>query len=206
MTKYSEMIEQIRKIFSKIHIYMEVHSADYIRIQEYDPDNTAYILKDVDIERNTCSIDKIVTNNSNFSILNTAIPFNDDKIFSIIKSTTICFIPIDGKNGVLGGRSNCDFIFFNKKDFCFVELKLNATVVEERPIRKNRKKAIDQLKHTINFFDEELNKNYLNLNLEAYVATPSIYPRENTAWQSLKVEFLEQTGIILYETDIKTYL
>lgn len=131
-----------------------------------------------------------------------------DACFSVINeySDDIYFIPIDGKNGLFGfGNSNCDAIIFNKEYFCFLEFKLNATSTKERAIRKNRKKAISQLSKTINYFDEKLEKDYCGLYLEAFVSTPTTYPRKDTAWMDLEVQFLEEYGIPLFETNEKEF-
>ncbi len=130
------------------------------------------------------------------------------KCFSVYneQSLEIFFIPIDGKNGLLNfGTSYCDTVIFSKKDFCFLEFKLNATSQEVRAIRKNRKKAIKQLSNTIDYFDEKLDKNYLGLNLEAYVSTPNTYPRQDTSWMNFEVEFLEKFGIPLFEKNEKRF-
>jgi hypothetical protein len=199
------MKAEIQRVFPDIYLYVEAVSAKHIRVQEHESDHTAYILKDLDSDEDQAFIDKVSKISGKIYFAKTPIPVNKDKWFAIINSRTIYFIPIDGNKGLLGGRSNCDFIFWNKKDFCFVELKLNATATKDRAIRQNRLTAISQLTKTINYFDDKLNKNYHGLNLEAYVSTPDIYPRENTAWQSLKVEFLEKTGIDLFENRTKRY-
>jgi hypothetical protein len=127
-----------------------------------------------------------------------------DKTFKILNAVKVGFIPIDGKKGLLRfGDSHCDFIFFDDIDFCFVELKLNATSTEDRAVNKNRKKGIDQLGKTIDLFDEKLEQNYNGLHLEAYLCTPKNYPRENQAFKVLQVKFLEEKGIELFETDKK---
>ncbi|WP_448790628.1 hypothetical protein [Bacteroides graminisolvens] len=205
MNRHHALKAQIQRLFPDIYLYVEVVSAKHIHVQEYESDHTTYILKDIDSYERQASIDAVSHKLGKIHFAKITIPINKDKWFSIVNSKTIYFIPIDGKKGLLGGISNCDFIFWNKKDFCFVELKLNATATDDRAIRKNRQKAISQLKETIFFFDGILNKDYFGLNLEAYVSTPDIYPRENTAWQSLKVEFLEKTGIDLFEKRAKIY-
>jgi hypothetical protein len=131
-----------------------------------------------------------------------------DKVFTVENNSLKAgFIPIDGKFGLLScGKSHCDFILFNENDFCFIELKLNASSSEERAVRKNRKKAVDQLSSTIDLFDEKLNSNYEDLNLEAYICTPQIYPRSNTAWQEIQIKFLESKRIELYEQNKKVFL
>jgi hypothetical protein len=126
--------------------------------------------------------------------------FDENKIFVVKNSKLIGFIPIDGKKGLLGfGDSYCDFLFFDENDFCFVEFKLNSLSTEPRAVRKNRKKAVNQLSNTIDFFDNQLNKYYEDLNLEAYVCTPETYPRNDTAWTAIEVAFLERYGIPLFE-------
>jgi len=88
---------------------------------------------------------------------------NIEKCFFIDNQNNyeINFIPVDGKNGLLGfGESYCDCVIFNKDELCFLEFKFNATSLEIRAINKNRKKAILQLANTIDFFDNKLNKNY----------------------------------------------
>ena len=127
-----------------------------------------------------------------------------DKVFKVSSIDKVGFIPIDGKKGLLRfGDSHCDFIIFDNNDFCFVELKLNATSTEDRAVNKNRKKGIEQLSNTIDLFDEKLGRDYSGLNLEAYLCTPKTYPRENAAFKDLRVKFLETKGIQLFETDKK---
>jgi hypothetical protein len=130
-----------------------------------------------------------------------------DKVFTVENnSLQVGFIPIDGKFGLLSsGKSQCDFILFNENDFCFIELKLNAVSLEERAVKKNWKKAVKQLNNTIDLFDEKLNANYEDLNLEAYIATPEIYPRSNATWTEIRINFLESKGIELYEQNKKVF-
>ena len=180
--------------------YLQEYAFSEIFIGEFANDNTAYVLLDINTTDKICKIAGIET------------VFDEQKTFAILNSQEIVFIPIDGKNGLLGGTSNCDFVFFNEHGFCFVELKLNATLTDEqtplqqqRAIRKNRKKAVEQLENTINYFDAKLSRNYSGLLLEAYIATPDIYPRENTAFQSIKIRFLEDTHIELFESREKRY-
>jgi hypothetical protein len=126
--------------------------------------------------------------------------FDENKIFVVKNSKKIGFIPIDGKKGLLGyGDSYCDFLFFDENDFCFIEFKLNSISTEPRAVRKNRKKAVNQLSNTIDFFDNQLYKHYDGLNLEAYICTPETYPRNDTAWMAIEVAFLEKYGIPLFE-------
>jgi hypothetical protein len=132
--------------------------------------------------------------------------FDRDKTFKVSNAKTVGFIPIDGKKGLLGyGDSYCDCVFFDANDFCFIEFKLNATSLEERAVRKIRKKAIKQLSNTIAFLNEKIELIDANLlNVEAYICTPEAYPRGNTAFKALQVAFSEDNfGIELFETDEK---
>ncbi len=199
MSKRDELKSKICSIPNSVR-YLQEYVSPEIFITEKEEDNTAYVLSDVDKINKTCKVATVKT------------VLDEEKNFVIINSPNIVFIPIDGKNGLLGGTSNCDFVFFNDINFCFVELKLNATLTinqtplqQERAIRKNRKKAIQQLKNTKEYFDTKLSCDYKNLILEAYIATPDIYPRENTAFQSIKVQFLEETHIEVFENREKRY-
>lgn len=127
---------------------------------------------------------------------------DDTKLFQIYNAKKVVFIPVDGKEGLLGFiDSYCDTILFDETDFCFVEFKLNATSLKK--VVYNRAKAIRQLSNTIELFDEKLNRNYEGLHLEAYVCTPLIYPRNNASWTSIANEFLEKYGIDIFETNEK---
>lgn len=129
---------------------------------------------------------------------------SEDNLFKVINNKQTVFIPIDGKTGLLqDGNSKCDFIIFDENTVCFVEIKLNATSTKK--VTKNRYKALDQIINTIYAFDAKLNKDYKGLKLEGYVCTPKIYPRQNAEWESLAVEFLEEYGIPVFETNIKIF-
>jgi len=193
MSKYDELRGRLEKLIPTLSTFLNTLSKTEILVAEYEKNNTAYILTNIDIINKTCLIEGIT------------IPLDETNVFYIYNSPIVDFIPVDGKRGLLGGSSNCDFVFYNEHHFCLVELKLNASSLEERAIRKNRVKAVSQLTNTINHFDSVLSKNYSELNIEAYVSTPDIYPRENTAFQSIKVNFLENTGIELFEGREKRY-
>lgn len=131
---------------------------------------------------------------------------NEDNLFRVENKRKTIFVPIDGKKGLFqDGTSKCDFIIFDETTICFVEIKLNAISDADRAINKNRKKALDQIINTIYSFDTKLGKDYKGLKLEGYVCTPKIYPRQNAAWENLAVEFLEEYGIPVYESNIKIF-
>ena len=190
---------KLHSTIDNLACFIENFSGNEICIAEYDINGTSYLLKDIDLTSEVCSIE---VRRSQGKVVE-LIRFDHNKVFAIYNSTEICFIPIDGKGLLKTGY--CDFVFFNDQDFCFVEMKLNATSIDERTIEDNRKKAVKQLKHTIAYFDKQLSNNYFGLILKAYVATPDIYPQEDTSFQSIKVNFLEETGIDLYESREKRY-
>ena len=198
MSKNS-IVDNLRSAINNLNSFIDFFSADEIYIAEYDGNNTSYLLKSADFITKTCNVE---IRKGQGKVVKT-IPFDSNKVFVIYNSSKICFIPIDGKGLLKTGH--CDFVFFNEQNFCFIEMKLNATSTDERTIEDNRKKAVKQLKNTINYFDTKLSRNYSNLKLEAYIATPDVYPQENTAFQSIKVSFLEETGIDLFEGRKKKY-
>ncbi len=180
--KPSEALLEELKNIDRVEDCHEISSAEHFFIVEERKSGTSVIVEQVD------------ENAVFFSVINP-------------NQETIHFIPIDGKNGALKyDGSYCDVVIFEDHFFSFLEFKLNATSSAELSIRKNRLKAVRQLVNTIEFFDEKLSKNYQGLKLEAIIATPDdIYPRKDTAWDSLAVEFLEEYRIPLYEDTKKEY-
>jgi|GEM_PF-2468131 len=128
--------------------------------------------------------------------------------FSIvnIKQDDIHFIPVDG-DGIIGKTMECcEAVIFNDVYFSFLELKLNATSNKRRAIYKNRTKAVEQLENTIQYFNDKLNNNYKGLSLEAVIATPEFYPRADTSWRDIAVEFADNNnGIPIIEATQKVY-
>ena len=197
--KRNELTNILLSKISNLSVFLEKYSSKEIFIAEYEDNSTSYLLKNIDLDKNTCIIEvRKGQGKENVSMM-----FDKSKVFSIYNSDEISFIPIDGK-GLLK-EDNCDFVFYNEKNFCFVELKLNATSLQEQTITGNREKAIKQLNNTINYFNEKLNQNYCGLELEAFIATPDIYPRENAVSRSLRERFLIKTSIPLFENREKKY-
>jgi len=198
MGKKEKVSANLHSQIKNLSFFIEEFSADEIYIAEHDANGTSYLLKSVDFTTNTCIIEIRQAEGR----LPKTIPFDNSKVFTIYHSGEICFIPIDGR-GLK--KNSCDFVFFNEQNFCFVEMKLNATSTDVRKIEDNRKKAEKQLINTIRYFDDILAKNYAGLLLEAFIATPDTYPKEDTAFQSIKVSFLEQTHVRLFESREKRY-
>jgi hypothetical protein len=196
MITFDEIKSHLSQKIDRLAQFVQIEERQNFFIIEYEKTKQCFIIIDIKKDTNTCTF------NININEISIIIEeFDYTKIFEIRNATKIGFIPVDGKQGFLGGQSHCDFIVFDVNDFCFVELKLNAT--SERKIKKNREKAIEQLVSTINFFNKKLDKNYLDLNLEAYVCTPEFYPRDDATWKSLAIEFLENYGIELFESNHK---
>lgn len=195
MSKFEEMRDHLSNNFDNLNNVLEVELREKFSI--IDHKGQSFIVLSIDIENNTFTIRV----NGKDTV---ASDFDDTKLFNIINAKTVAFIPIDGKKGLLGfGESYCDFVIFDDNDFCFVEFKLNATILEERAIRKNRKKAIAQLKNTIALFDSKLGNNYNDLRLEAYVCTPETYPRGDKGWTDLAIAFYDEIEVPLFEQNEK---
>lgn len=194
MSKFDDIKELLSNAFPNFGDVLEIELREEFSVTDYQ--GQSFIIVSIDFEDNTFSIRL----NDNENIIN---GFDSSKLFNIINATGVAFIPIDGKQGLLGyGDSHCDFVFFDETDFCFVEFKLNATSL--RKVNKNRVDATRQLKNTIDLFDNKLDRNYAGLNLEAYVCTHEFYPRLNASWQTLAQDFLEEYGIPLFERNDKT--
>ena len=195
MSKFEEMKDQLSNNFDNLNDVLEVELREKFSI--IDHKGQSFIVLSINIEDNTFTI-KV---NGKDTV---ASDFDDTKLFNIKDAKTVAFIPIDGKKGLLGfGDPYCDFVIFDDNDFCFVEFKLNATILEERAIRKNRKKAINQLKNTIALFDSKLGNNYSDLKLEAYVCTPETYPRGDKGWTDLAIAFYDEIEVPLFEQNKK---
>jgi len=191
MSKFEAIQKKLAEAFSNFEAVSQIELNPNPEICITDYKGQSYIIVNIQLSESLCSIIDEKTEKN--------IDFDKAKIFKIINAQKLGFIPIDGKTGLLGfGNSHCDFIFFDNQDFCFVEFKLNAT--SDKKINKKRKEAVDQLGNTINLFDQQLDNDYKQLNLKAYVCSPDFYPRNDTAWDSFVSDFLETYGIDLFET------
>lgn len=192
MTEFNEIKGHLSQKIDKLDQFIQIEEREEFLIIDYN--GQSFIIIDI-LVNSTCTINL----NDEDILIN---DFDDTKTFKVSDNTIIGFIPIDGRKGLLGfGTSHCDCVFFDKSDFCFVEFKFNANSLKK--VTKNRCQAINQLSNTISYFDARLDKNYLDLNLEAYVCTPEFYPRDDATWKSLAIEFLENYGIALFESNHK---
>lgn len=189
MTKFLTILDKIKVSFNKTEKCTVISDKEYIYIVDYQ--GQSYIVESV--ENNVYTI--LLKDAENIMII-----FEENDSFKLTNVQNVAFVPIDGKDGLIGfGTSHCDCVLFDNYDFCFIEFKFNATSLAETAIRKNRGKAVSQLGNTINLFDEKFSRDYAGLNLEAYVCTPEIYPREEAGWENYRVSFLEEYGIELFE-------
>ncbi|MFK7949120.1 MAG: hypothetical protein AB8G11_16135 [Saprospiraceae bacterium] len=188
MSKSENVITKIQNTIPNVTDFIQVENRSDFEIMDYK--GQSYI------------IDKIATKATCDLISNPSltVDYDKNKSFVIKQAQGINFIPIDGKDGLLGyGDSFCDCVFFDENDFCFVEFKFNAESIEIRAIRKNRKKGITQLGNTIDEFDEMVDYDFEGLNLEAYISTPITYPRESDGFEALKVQFFDDYQVELFE-------
>ncbi|MEA5553149.1 hypothetical protein VB713_19595 [Anabaena cylindrica UHCC 0172] len=165
MSKFEDIKEHLSNNFTNFSDFLEIELKAEFSVIDYQ--GQSFIIINIQFDDNTFMI--------KLNGVETVIKsFDSTKLFNVSNAKIVGFIPIDGKKGLLGfGTSHCDFVFFDETDFCFVEFKLNATSV--RKVNKNRIDAIGQLKNTIYLFDQNLEKNYEGLNLEAYICTPEFY-------------------------------
>jgi hypothetical protein len=197
MSRFEQLTQRLETVFSGFQNYFSIENESLFHVLDYEDE--AFLLSGFDeyIHEYMVEIDGEMTVIQGLS---------KDNLFLVQSKTVVGFIKTHGKKGLLDKReSHCDAILFNEKDFCFVELKLNASSLKDRAIMTNRKKAISQLENTLDKFDTVLSKNYNGLNLEAYVSTIPIYPRNNTAFQALARVFLEKNGVPLLEENSKIF-
>ncbi len=193
MSKIEEIKAYLEANFAEITPFLQMESRQEFAITDFK--GQSYIIISNDENEFVISINGIETRIEGF---------DESKNFVIQNVKTVVFIPIDGKNGLLGfGDSHCDFVLFDENDCCFVEFKLNGTSASPKTIRQRRYKAVRQLSNTIEFFDEKTQRNYKGLNLEAYICTPEFYPRLDASWRELAQDFLENHGIPLFEENNK---
>lgn len=193
MTEFDEITSHLIQRIENLEKILQIDEREEVSITDHK--GQSFIIIHIQDDTQACTI---TANEIEIVIDN----FDITKIFKVSNVSKIGFIPIDGRKGLLGfGTSHCDCVFFDKSDFCFVEFKLNANSLKK--VTKNRCQAINQLSNTISYFDARLDKNYLDLNLEAYVCTPEFYPRDDATWKSLAIEFLENYGIELFESNHK---
>ncbi len=140
---------------------------------------------------------------------------NNISMFHVVNplSKTIFLWAIDGKFFAKGkGPSRCDGALFDDKEFCLFEFKFNATSNNPNTVLKNLQKGTEQLEKMvvfiINSISSSSSRSLLSSSFrikEAYLSTPSFYPKNSNHIQSEKVRFLEEYGIMLFNTNEKNF-
>lgn len=200
MSKFDQIQQHLSTHIDQLSEILEIESRKLFLIIDYEKEKQSFII--IAYTDQTCTI-KIKEIEQEIQNFDTA------KIFTVNNPNQkeVGFIPIDGKNGLIGlGNSCCDFVIFNENDFCFVELKLNTT--SERKINTNLNQAVEQLEKTIEYFDNKLHNNYLQLNLEAYICFSQFYqtyPRFSPSSQSARRSFQDKNEILLFLENQKTF-
>jgi hypothetical protein len=187
MSKAKKIIEMLEKQINNFSDFVQVEMRTEFEIMELDEDKQSYLIK----EKTDDGWCQLVSDEE------IEVVYNEDKIFKVSNSNGFNFIPIDGDNGLMtiietiGKKlSRCDCVFFDEQIFCFLEFKFNVKIdAKLRAIKKNPRDAIGQLEATIDKFDELLEKDYQDLNLEAYVCLPPVYPKNNAHWRGLVRKF-----------------
>lgn len=97
--------------------------------------------------------------------------------------------------------AKCDFVVFDDKTFCFIEIKQ----ANRRQRSKRKKKAIQQLKATVKLFTEKLD--FEGYQLEAHICFGgrTIYPSRPARMQSVAFEFQKVFQAKLLEENEKKF-
>ena len=137
----------------------------------------------------------------------TGISIDEDKCLVVLNpnSSDIYHISIDAcfltpQNGYNGRK--CDFVIFNDRVFCFVELKSNAE--SKKNVPKNLKDARAQLGATITFFDD--NKiDFSRHDLKAYIIMKNkLYPQDQASIKQRRKKFFDDYEVDLFEESVVT--
>lgn len=118
---------------------------------------------------------------------------------------TATLLPIDNrfiKNNVNG---IADAAVFNTKDFHFVEFKTNAEGNSDYAVSETYKKAMDQLKGTLNLFESKINAIKIDfrkqVNVECNIIVSETFPRNKSAEMTNAMLFAQETNGILLRFD-----
>lgn len=93
--------------------------------------------------------------------------------------------------------TRCDFAVFDDIRFCFVETK------EPSPRQKSdeRKKAITQLKLTIQLFKEKIDFEGFQIEAQVSLRAKKVFPRRNSRRQNEAKEFEDELNVTLFENN-----
>ena len=126
------------------------------------------------------------------------------KYFSIENPTTVPFALLQVDNGLIKSHDvrKCDCIIVNDAYIGFIEFKANATSDCNMTVRKNCWKAMEQLKATIEVFNQRYIHQRKNIksyrsNVEAFICFRPGYPKTKSSQINYRVRFKDDTGIPL---------
>lgn len=126
------------------------------------------------------------------------------KVLNPSQNTTT-LLPIDNrfiKNNVNG---IVDAAVFNTKDFHFVEFKTNAEGNSDYAVAETYKKAMNQLKVTLNLFESKINAIKIDfrkqVNVECNIIVSETFPRNKSAEMTNAMLFAQETNGILLRFD-----
>lgn len=123
------------------------------------------------------------------------------------QGTEVVLLQIDNKliANRAGGVADC--AVFNTALFCFVEFKTNAEGNSDKAIDDTYRKAMEQLKATLQLFaDKEraIGIDFPNcVETESHIIVNQLFPRSRAREQALRLEFAADTGTPLsFENEI----
>lgn len=101
----------------------------------------------------------------------------------------------------------CDCLLFDNQFLCFVEFKLD--VEKKKNATSNLNSARKQLATSIQFFGSQLtavSPTVFGFKPEAYaVLRTNVYPKKRSQRETVFVKFLEETGVPLFEANVKQF-
>lgn len=129
---------------------------------------------------------------------------NEEKYCKVINShnTEAVVLSIDNALIMHHAGGIADGAVFNTENFFFVEFKTNAQGNSDMAVDATYRKAMEQLKSTIELFETHLQNANIEfthtINVECNVVVPSTFPRNMAAEMTYALEFAHETkGISL---------
>ena len=128
-----------------------------------------------------------------------------EKYFEVLNESNKDFALLQIDNGIIKTceTKKCDCAIADDTNLCFIEFKANAISTNTNQVRKNYRKAMQQLGTTISIFKSGLSSLGKDLDslreLEAYVCFRRGYPRVTSSEINYQVEFSKNNdGCPLY--------
>ncbi|WP_018621269.1 hypothetical protein [Spirosoma luteum] len=114
---------------------------------------------------------------------------------------SIHFLAIDHCLFTDRDKTRCDCAVFDEKTFCFIEIKETETAARRSV---HYQKAKDQLKATIQYFQERMTFTTKRIEAYACVGRTAVRPARQTTDLNEQVEFADM-GAILYHGNVKRF-